>query len=155
VNDFRIDESIVDRALRRQLGSRIERLELLADARVRFRVAIRPPRSALTESPLLPSSFLAGRKRARDAADKTPRPTRTRSPHASVAPEFPGDRERRAALLVLGVTVGSDDTEIRRAYRKLARAFHPDLHPSASEDERRALTVRFQAVTEAYRSLVA
>jgi hypothetical protein len=29
------------------------------------------------------------------------------------------------------------------------------LHPAASEDERRALSARFQAVTEAYRALVA
>jgi molecular chaperone DnaJ len=53
------------------------------------------------------------------------------------------------------VSPAADDTEIRRAYRKLARAFHPDAHPSASEAERRSLSQRFHAVTEAYRALVA
>ena len=44
---------------------------------------------------------------------------------------------------------------IKRAYRRLARMFHPDLHPAASDEERRELESRFAKVTEAYRTLVA
>jgi DnaJ-domain-containing protein 1 len=137
VRDFRIDEGVVDEALRRQLGSRLERLEHLADARVLFRVAVRVPRNAITERPLQASQFLAGKRRAREP----------RSPEAAAG--------RHAAHRILGVSAEADPSEIRSAYRKLARAFHPDLHPAASEDERRALSARFQAVTEAYRALVA
>jgi hypothetical protein len=32
---------------------------------------------------------------------------------------------------------------------------HPDCHPGASEEERRALAQRLQAVTAAYQALVA
>jgi hypothetical protein len=148
VNDFRIDSALVGAALRRQIAARLERLDRLSDARVLFRVALRTPRCALTDSPLLPSQFLAGKRRARDAAGRAKsarRPCPARAPEAS----------RDLALRVLGISSAADELEIRRAYRRLARAFHPDLHPSASEDERRALVERFQAVTEAYRALVA
>jgi curved DNA-binding protein CbpA len=56
---------------------------------------------------------------------------------------------------VLGLPPGSDAAEIKRAYRRLARTVHPDLHPGASADERRVLEARFHELTEAYRTLVA
>jgi curved DNA-binding protein CbpA len=56
---------------------------------------------------------------------------------------------------VLGVPPGADVDSIKRAYRRLARTVHPDLHPGATDQERRALEVRFAEITEAYRSLVA
>jgi hypothetical protein len=149
VRDFRVDDAIVGAALRQQILARLERLDLLIDARVLFRVAVRTPRSALMGSPVPPSQFLAGKKRARDAAGRA---NGTRTAGARLcAPE----RTRDVALRVLGVSTTADEPEIRRAYRRLARAFHPDLHPRASDDERRALVQRFQAVTEAYRALVA
>jgi DnaJ-domain-containing protein 1 len=154
VQDFRIDKRTVNEALRRQLTARLERLERLMDARVLFRVALRAPRGAMTESPLPAIRFLAGKRRARDAVGKTPLPGRARNPRATEDP-FRRDEHRAVALRVLGVSSAADDTEIRRAYRKLVRAFHPDAHPSASDAERRSLSQRFQAVTEAYRALVA
>jgi molecular chaperone DnaJ len=63
--------------------------------------------------------------------------------------------EPHSAFRVLGIAPGADATEIKRAYRRLARTYHPDLHPEASESERRALAERFSALTDAYRSLVA
>jgi DnaJ-domain-containing protein 1 len=144
VHEFRIDKRVVDEAIRRQLSTRLEHLETLVDARIVFRVAIRPPRSAILESPLAPSQFLRGRKRARD---------RGNAKHDVKPAETHGGRH--SALRVLGVSREADPSEIRHAYRRLARTFHPDLHPSASEDERRVLAAHFQAVTEAYRALVA
>jgi hypothetical protein len=143
VRDFHFAPEVVDRALRRQLAARLELLDRLADARVFFRVAVRPPNGGL---PLGPPEFLAGRRRARDArgrtAERPPRPQ----------PIVPA-RPSASAWGVLGVAPGSAELEIKRAYRRLARAFHPDLHPNATEDERRALALRFAEVTAAYREL--
>jgi DnaJ domain len=149
VRDFRIDGAVVGTALRHQIAARLERLDRITDARVLFRVALRTPRGALTDSPLPASQFLAGRRRARDAAG------RAKSARAGGGPAPSPEPSRDVALRVLGVSSAADELEIRRAYRRLARAFHPDLHPSASEDERRSLVEHFQAVTEAYRALVA
>ena len=56
------------------------------------------------------------------------------------------------ALLELGD--GANAEEIKRAYRRLARALHPDVHPNASPEELRELERRFAAVSAAYRRLV-
>ncbi|HEX6062342.1 MAG TPA: DnaJ domain-containing protein [Candidatus Limnocylindria bacterium] len=48
---------------------------------------------------------------------------------------------------VLGVTRESSEDEIRSAYRKLARQYHPDVNKA---DE---ASVRFREVTEAYEVL--
>lgn len=48
---------------------------------------------------------------------------------------------------VLGVDRAADSQEIRRAYRKLARQFHPDVNKSSDAEE------KFKEVTEAYEVL--
>jgi DnaJ domain len=45
---------------------------------------------------------------------------------------------------ILGITPGSTEEEIRRAYRRKAREFHPDLNHSPDAEE------KFITVTEAY-----
>lgn len=46
----------------------------------------------------------------------------------------------------LGVTRGASDDDIKRAYRKLAKEWHPDRHP---EDERDEVEKKFKAISEA------
>jgi curved DNA-binding protein CbpA len=46
-----------------------------------------------------------------------------------------------------------ETVEIKRAYRRLARSLHPDLHPEATEEQRRVLAAKFAEVTDAYRVL--
>jgi len=137
VEEFRLSPSVVGNALRRQLVGRLAMLDQLADARIAFRVAVRPPRSALHERPLEAREFLHGRRRARERG----------IPQAT--PEAP------SAWRVLGLPPGADALEIKRAYRRLARTVHPDLHPGASAAERRELEAQFVAITEAYRQLCA
>jgi DnaJ-domain-containing protein 1 len=59
-----------------------------------------------------------------------------------------------SAYALLEVGEGASADEIKSAYRRLARALHPDVHPHASADELRELERRFAAVSAAYRRLV-
>ena len=147
VRDFRLSPSVVGDAIRRQLSARLAVLEQLVDARIHFRVAVRPPRGALFELPLEPREFLAGRRRARDREGHT---AAHREPSREELPDA-----RAAAWRILGVPPGSDATEIKRAFRRRARELHPDLHPTATDAERRSLEARFSEVAAAYRELVA
>lgn len=45
---------------------------------------------------------------------------------------------------ILGLTKGADEKEVKKAYRKLARKFHPDLNPNDSEAEK-----NFKQINEA------
>jgi DnaJ-domain-containing protein 1 len=138
IDEFRISPSVVGAALRRQVLARLATLEQITDARLAFRVAVRPPRGTIHDAPLEPREFLHGRRRARERGSPSPGPVATNSPWR-----------------VLGVAPGADLAEVKRAYRQLVRRVHPDVHPRATDDERRALQVRFSEITDAYRALVA
>lgn len=152
VRDFHLSPDIVDRALRRQIQLRLAVLEELPDARVSFRVAIRPPRGALVDGPLGPSDFLKGRKRARD---RFAEPSFGDFGPSRPSPPAVYDPSLAQAYRALGLPFGAPPVEVKAAYRKLVRTYHPDLHPSASSDERRTLALKFGEVTAAYRALVA
>jgi hypothetical protein len=72
-----------------------------------------------------------------------------------VAADVPRPRARRDsdAHRVLGVDRDADRVAVKRAYRRLARALHPDLHPGASSTRRRALERKLADITDAYREL--
>ncbi|MCB0114068.1 MAG: J domain-containing protein, partial [Caldilineaceae bacterium] len=46
---------------------------------------------------------------------------------------------------VLGVSKSADESEIKKAYRKLARQYHPDVNPGDKQAEQ-----RFKEISEAY-----
>ena len=46
---------------------------------------------------------------------------------------------------VLGVSKGASDDDIKKAYRKLAKQYHPDLNPDDKEAE-----AKFKEANEAY-----
>jgi molecular chaperone DnaJ len=54
-------------------------------------------------------------------------------------------RKRRDYYDVLGVAKEADDGDIKRAYRELARRFHPDVNPDRPE-----FAERFKEINEAY-----
>jgi DnaJ-domain-containing protein 1 len=77
-------------------------------------------------------------------------------PRRAVPPRraAPGDPHRLAALRTLGIDCAAEPEDVKRAYRRLARALHPDLQPHADAERRRALERRFAEVTAAYEALV-
>jgi DnaJ-domain-containing protein 1 len=156
VSEFNLSATLIDEAVRHQMTTRLARLEQLRDAQVMFRVTVKAPRGAVIDSPLPKLLFLAGRKRYRDRESAPPRPA---PPRPGARPSWPPVNAApdpvSSAWRVLGVTPGADTTEIKRAYRRLARTYHPDLHPEATDHERRTLEQQFAALTNAYRSLVA
>jgi len=70
------------------------------------------------------------------------------------APVRAVDPRRVAAMRLLGVDDAADAETVKRAYRRLARALHPDLQPDADDQRRRVLERRFAEVTAAYEALV-
>lgn len=55
--------------------------------------------------------------------------------------------EKRDYYEVLGVDKTATDKEIKKAYRKLARKYHPDV---VGEDEKEEATEKFKEISEAY-----
>lgn len=56
--------------------------------------------------------------------------------------------DKRDCYEVLGVDRGATDSEIKRAYRKLAKKYHPDMNQNSEEAEH-----KFKEATEAYEIL--
>ena len=56
--------------------------------------------------------------------------------------------DKRDYYEVLGVDRNASDAEIKRAYRKLAKKYHPDMNPGDKEAE-----AKFKEATEAYEVL--
>ena len=52
-------------------------------------------------------------------------------------------------FIILGLQHGATESEVRRAYRRLARRFHPDINPGD-----RAAEARFREVLHAYETLI-
>ena len=54
---------------------------------------------------------------------------------------------------LLGIAENASASEIRSAYRRLARQVHPDVHPHLSPRERESMRHRFIRLTQAYETL--
>src|SRR5688500_18465633 len=53
------------------------------------------------------------------------------------------------SYVLLGLQHGATESDIKRAYRRLARRFHPDINPGD-----RTAEARFRQILEAYETLI-
>lgn len=138
VTRWQIEEKQVDRALRAQILARLNVLEGLPDATLRFRAAIRPPRSSST--PLGTQEMLGGRRRRR-AGKGSGEPTVAAT--------------RAAAAARLGISPSADRAAVTRAFRNLVADRHPDRNARDGEAVVRQRNNELREIVEAYRVLVA
>jgi DnaJ domain/Domain of unknown function (DUF4388) len=140
------------REVRAQSLTRLGALFDLRDARVTYRVARSLPPGMLAVPPLTPEEFLCGRPRSRDRAQASQmtRPSAgwSRQPLTSIDPV------RRRALLFLGLAPHSSQSDVRRAFRRIAARLHPDRHLLAPQSQQEAARERFVQVANAYNTLM-
>jgi DnaJ-domain-containing protein 1 len=86
---------------------------------------------------------------------RSPPPPRSDARRSSAPPPrrtAATDEALRKAYAALEVPPGSDFEAVRKAYRRLMRKYHPDLHTGTPE-KHRAATDLTQRLTEAYKTL--
>jgi hypothetical protein len=101
-------------------------------------------------------------ERTEHAAEPAATPPAFRVFRAPAAP--PRSRRRLTALqwraldsfnrLGAGVSVDFSASELRSTFRRLARRYHPDRHPGASEPERQRLSREFTTLRNSYDTLL-
>ena len=68
------------------------------------------------------------------------------------------DRQQQALtqLVAMGARLHRNfsDSELKSAFRSLARIYHPDRHPHCSEFEQARLARQFAVLTDAYKLLL-
>ena len=64
---------------------------------------------------------------------------------------MPSDNISEADFRTLGIDPDSDQSEVKRAYRALAKRWHPDRHHSKPFEVRALAEERFKRINEAYR----
>jgi hypothetical protein len=155
-----LDNSLAERLVRELAGTRLWiRAELAPEpadeADRRMLAAMAHPRRLdqiwpLARTPRFRLLAFLHFLRSVDALDAEGIVAERSAPHRMRAP----DPQRLAALRLLGVDESAGVDAVKRAYRRLARALHPDLQPEADADRRRALERRFAEVTAAYQALI-
>lgn len=61
---------------------------------------------------------------------------------------------RQQCYEILGISTSSDENDIKRAYKRLARKYHPDLHMNESKEMQEKYKLKFQEITKAYTILL-
>lgn len=146
---YEVETPLPPRATGDRRLAQLEALFALRNARLTFSAMERSRRAC---APLAPRDFLHGRPRARDHQSAPPRARAAHSAH-SATPRAPISSARQEALLTLGVAEGASFVEVRAAFKRLARRFHPDLHPSADAATKASLGQQFARIAHAYQTL--
>ena len=62
-------------------------------------------------------------------------------------------KDSNAAYKVLQISQDASDDEVKKAFREMAKKFHPDRVANLGEDIRKAAEIKFQKVNEAYETI--
>jgi hypothetical protein len=143
--------------LRKQQKQRLDALFAIEDAFVAFHTARPLGGPTVRASPLWPADFLHGRPRSRDRArPPAASPREEAAPRSRIREIPPMDQDpREQARQLLGIDAGASPAEVRRAFRRLAAALHPDRHAGAPSEEQEKHAARFVQISAAYHLLVA
>lgn len=155
-----LPKELVRRGLHRQLREKIDIIYALSDAEVRFYTARPLSDTARRLGQLEPSVFLYGRPRARDRIKASGQRTAHKTAHQEETPPPASgvrciDESKRRAYKTLGLSEDADIPTIRKTFRRMAIALHPDRFIHAGDEIRAHTTARFAEVSAAYHLLVA
>jgi DnaJ-domain-containing protein 1 len=137
--------SVMVEAVVAQIRLRLEALFQVEDARVTFRLVQVRRRELDAPRRLEPREYLVGRPRARDKSNDL---------LTGKSGSNQSTLERRRDLQILGLQPKANDAEIRSAFRRLARALHPDVHSGASPSQLQVIKQQFVEVSAAYHRLI-
>jgi DnaJ like chaperone protein len=62
-------------------------------------------------------------------------------------------KDTESAYKILGISSSATDEEVKRAYREMARKYHPDKVSHLGEEVKKAAEKKFQKVNEAYEAI--
>lgn len=79
--------------------------------------------------------------------------SRSRQAHSQTSSKDSVSPKDRRAYDVLGLEPGASESEIKEAYRELAKAHHPDRYQQAGEEAVNAANERFRQIKRAYQHL--
>jgi DnaJ like chaperone protein len=79
--------------------------------------------------------------------------SRNRQTHSQTASENGVSPKDRRAYDILGLAPGTSQSEIKEAYRRLAKSHHPDRYQQAGEEAVNAANERFRQIKRAYNHL--
>ncbi len=79
--------------------------------------------------------------------------SRSRQTHSQTSSEDGLSSKDRQAYDILGVDPGADESEIKEAYRQMAKDHHPDRYQQAGEEAVNAANERFRQIKRAYNHL--
>jgi len=62
-------------------------------------------------------------------------------------------KDVESAYMILQITAAATNEEVKKAYREMAKKYHPDRVASLGEEIRKAAEEKFQKVNEAYETI--
>lgn len=63
---------------------------------------------------------------------------------------YPNFSTLEQAYQTLGIQPNTSDTDVKKAYHRMAMQYHPDRHTNASEHQQKEASEKFRSINQAY-----